>query len=76
MEPWKLKKEANVSALRDVLAVTMETARIAGILLQPIVPSFSSRLLGRTLLHFPEILSFQTLITTQFNECFTFAFIR
>jgi methionyl-tRNA synthetase len=47
MEPWKLKKEGKIDKLNATLAVTMETARVVGTLLQPIVPSYSERLLGK-----------------------------
>lgn len=47
MEPWKLKKEGQLDKCNATMAATMETARIIGILLQPVVPSFSDRLLGR-----------------------------
>ena len=47
-EPWKLKKEGPAEKYDASMAVTMETARIVGILLQPIVPSFSQRLLGNS----------------------------
>ena len=46
MEPWKLKKQGRSDELAAVLAASIETARIVGILLQPIVPSFSAHLLG------------------------------
>lgn len=48
MEPWRLKKEGQTEKLNACMAATMETARIVGILLQPIVPSFSERLLGKS----------------------------
>lgn len=50
MEPWKLKKEGQIEKLNATMAATMETARVVGTLLQPIVPSFSESLLGKFLL--------------------------
>nr|SVE87371.1 EOG090X05VD [Daphnia similis] len=47
MEPWKLKKEGQLDKLNATMAVTMETARVVGTLLQPIVPSYSERLLDK-----------------------------
>lgn len=47
MEPWKLKKEGQIEKAQATMAATMETARIIGTLLQPIVPSYSKRLLGK-----------------------------
>ncbi len=47
MEPWNLKKGGKIDKLNATLAVTMETARVVGTLLQPIVPSYSERLLGK-----------------------------
>ena len=51
--PWDLVKDpAAKSRLDAVLSVTLETLRIAGILLQPIVPSAANRLLNQ--LRIPE----------------------
>nr|SVE75746.1 EOG090X05VD [Daphnia hispanica] len=47
MEPWKLKKEGKVDQLNATMAITMETARVVGTLLQPIVPSYSERMLDK-----------------------------
>nr|SVE75116.1 EOG090X05VD [Daphnia dolichocephala] len=47
MEPWKLNKEGRVDQLNATMAVTLETARVVGTLLQPIVPSYSERLLDK-----------------------------
>lgn len=47
LEPWKLKKEGQIEKFTATLAISLETVRIVGILLQPIVPSFSQRLLGK-----------------------------
>ena len=49
LEPWKLKKEGQIEKFTATLAISLETVRIVGILLQPIVPSFSQRLLGNCL---------------------------
>lgn len=49
MEPWKLKKEGQMDKFNATMAVTMETARVVGTLLQPIVPSYSERLLGKSI---------------------------
>lgn len=48
MEPWKLKKDGQLDKMNATMAATMETARVVGILLQPVVPSFSDRLLGKS----------------------------
>lgn len=51
--PWDLVKDpAAKSRLDAVLSIALETLRIAGILLQPIVPSAANRLLNR--LRIPE----------------------
>lgn len=57
MEPWKLKKEGQVDKFNATMAATMETARVVGTLLQPIVPSYSQRLLGNPS-HFPLTVPF------------------
>lgn len=46
VEPWKLKKTGELEKVQACMAVTMEAARVVGILLQPIIPSFCHRLLG------------------------------
>lgn len=46
MEPWHLKKKGETDQLKASIAVAMEVARVIGVLLQPIVPSFSDRMLG------------------------------
>jgi methionyl-tRNA synthetase len=48
LEPWNLKKRGQWEQLNATMAVTMETARVVGVLLHPIIPSFSSRLLGKS----------------------------
>nr|SVE69792.1 EOG090X05VD [Eubosmina coregoni] len=47
LEPWKLKKEGQIDKFTATMAVSLETVRIVGILLQPIIPSFSQRLLDK-----------------------------
>lgn len=47
MEPWKLNKQGEIEQLNAVMGATMECSRIVGILLQPIIPSFTDRLLNR-----------------------------
>jgi len=49
-KPWELKKgnsDKDIERLRTVLHVTMESLRVCGILLQPIVPDLSGRLLDK-----------------------------
>jgi methionyl-tRNA synthetase len=49
-KPWELKKSSNendVRRLETILGITLETLRICGIILQPMVPEFSKRLLDR-----------------------------
>ena len=47
-QPWVLAKETDQSEwLHVVLAVTMETLRVAGVLLQPAVPRLAGTLLTR-----------------------------
>lgn len=47
-KPWELRKELNASRrLNTVLRIVFETLRITGIILQPIVPQMSSRLLDK-----------------------------
>ena len=48
MEPWKLIKQGETDQLNAVLGATMECSRVAGILLQPIIPSFTNRLLSES----------------------------
>ena len=47
MEPWKLNKQGEIEQLNAVMGATMECSRIVGILLQPIIPSFTDRLLSK-----------------------------
>ena len=51
MEPWQLKK-SDTEKLKLTMAATMEVARVVGLLLQPIVPSFSDRMLSIVLHQF------------------------
>ena len=46
-QPWTLKAESDCDKLHWVLSLTFECLRISGILLQPIVPDLSSRLLDK-----------------------------
>lgn len=47
-KPWLLRKDPKkVDELNAVLHVTMETLRICGILLQPLVPKLSGHLLNK-----------------------------
>lgn len=47
-KPWELRKDPNASRrLNTVLRIVFETLRITGIILQPIVPQMSSRLLDK-----------------------------
>ncbi|EAT44749.1 AAEL003913-PA [Aedes aegypti] len=45
--PWKLKKPEEKQQLQAILGVTMEVLRQAGIILQPIVPIMSGKLLDK-----------------------------
>lgn len=48
MKPWELKKsDARQNDLEAVLHLTMETLRICGIILQPIIPHLSNGLLNK-----------------------------
>lgn len=47
MKPWVLKKDPSCSSkLNAVLHIAMETLRICGILLQPLIPNISKNLLN------------------------------
>ena len=46
-QPWTLKSEADQEKLQSVLSTCFETLRICGILLQPVVPRLSSKLLDK-----------------------------
>lgn len=48
LKPWELKKNPNSQQeLKVVLHLTLETLRISGILLQPIIPNLSKTLLDK-----------------------------
>lgn len=58
-KPWELKNsedEWKTRRLESIISITFESLRISGIILQPIVPSYSSRLLDR--LNIPKELRF------------------
>lgn len=47
-KPWELRKDVNASRrLNTVLRIAFESLRITGIILQPIVPQMSARLLDK-----------------------------
>ena len=47
-EPWRLQKTGTEPEwLQQILAVAMETLRVTGILLQPVIPNIASKLLDR-----------------------------
>lgn len=64
LKPWELKK--NTQTLKEldvVLRLTLETLRVAAILLQPIIPNISSDLLdkinvGKDQRHFEDVKDF------------------
>lgn len=47
LKPWELKKNAETEKLDAVLHLTLETLRVCGILLQPMIPNISRKLLDR-----------------------------
>lgn len=48
MKPWELKKsDTTKSDFEAVLHLTMETLRVCGIILQPIIPNLSNDLLNK-----------------------------
>lgn len=48
LKPWELKKNPNTQEeLKVVLHLTLETLRVSGILLQPIIPNLSKTLLDK-----------------------------
>lgn len=58
-KPWELKngdEEWKTRRLESIISITFECLRISGIILQPIVPNYSSRLLNR--LSIPKELRF------------------
>eukprot|EP00808_Paulinella_micropora_P027629 g77485.t1 len=44
-EPWRLRKEGDLDRVNTIHHITLEALRVVGILLQPILPSATSRLL-------------------------------
>lgn len=49
-QPWKLVKlSPNEPALLALICLVLETLRVIGIMLQPIVPTLSSNLLGKNI---------------------------
>lgn len=46
-KPWELKKRNEIGQLEATLAVTIETLRICGIILQPIIPVICKTLLDK-----------------------------
>lgn len=48
-KPWELKNgdEVATKKLETIISLTMEALRISGIVLQPIIPDYTSRLLQR-----------------------------
>lgn len=46
-KPWELRKKQETSQLNAVLHLTMETLRVCGIVLQPIVPDLCDALLSK-----------------------------
>lgn len=46
-KPWELKQQNEIRQLEAIFAVTMETLRICGIILQPIIPSICKTLLDK-----------------------------
>lgn len=47
LRPWELRKSGDIAALDAALGVTLETLRVCGILLQPVVPALSGQLLDK-----------------------------
>lgn len=47
LKPWELKKQRETEKLDTVLHLTLETLRVCGILLQPMIPNISRKLLDR-----------------------------
>ncbi|CAG9569173.1 unnamed protein product [Danaus chrysippus] len=47
LKPWELKKMNRQEELDAVIHITMETLRICSIILQPIIPSLSNKLLDK-----------------------------
>lgn len=48
MKPWELKKSEKLhEELNTVLHLTMETLRVCGIILQPVIPELTNMLLNK-----------------------------
>lgn len=47
LKPWELKKKQEIEKLDCVLHLTLETLRVCGILLQPMIPNISKKLLEK-----------------------------
>lgn len=49
MKPWELKKGSidDLNRLETIISVTLETLRVCGIILQPIIPELSEKLLNK-----------------------------
>lgn len=46
-KPWELRRTNDIQKLETVLCTTLETLRICGIILQPIIPKLSCHLLDK-----------------------------
>lgn len=46
-KPWELRKNNETQRLNATLATTLETLRVCGIILQPIIPVLSRKLLDK-----------------------------
>lgn len=49
LKPWELKKGSadELNRLETIIAITLETLRVCGIILQPIIPELSEKLLNK-----------------------------
>lgn len=47
LKPWELKKNPDHEELNTVLHLTIETLRVCGILLQPVIPNICENLLNK-----------------------------
>lgn len=47
LRPWELRKRGDAAAAEATLSVTLETLRVCGIVLQPVVPALCGQLLDR-----------------------------
>jgi methionyl-tRNA synthetase len=52
-KPWELKKgnEEAIKKLETIISIAMESLRISAIILQPIIPDFTAKLLQRLNIH-------------------------